>query len=136
MERAADLLLSGKRVAILVGNGAQRSGATQELLKLAETLGTPVFTTPAGKGIISDDNPLCMGVYTRPLGSSSSGDEPVQAFLDTLDTVLVVGSSLPHSRTRALGLRLPSNLIHVDIDAESIGKVYDTAVGVVGDARV
>ena len=61
VERAADLLLSGKRVAMLVGNGAQRSGATQELLQLAEALGIPVFTTPAGKGAIPDDNPLCMG---------------------------------------------------------------------------
>ena len=136
VNRAADLLLSGKRVAILVGNGAQRSGATQELLQLAEALGIPVFTTPAGKGAIPDDNPLSMGIYARPAGSQSSGEEPVQAFLDTLDTILVVGSSLPYSRTKAAGLRLPSNLIHVDIDAESIGKVYETALGVVGDARV
>ena len=135
VERASQLLLSGKRVAILAGSGVHRSGAAQELLRLAETLSVPVFTTPAGKGAISDDSPLSLGVYGGiPGWTPSPKEDPLQTFLESLDTVLVVGSSLSYARAKAKGLKLPPNLIHVDIDKESIGKLYDTAVGVVGDA--
>ena len=135
LERAVQLLMSGKRVAVLAGSGVHRSGASEELTRLVETLGIPVFTTPEGKGAIPDDNPLCLGVHSRMPSSAGALEDPVQGFLDSLDTVLVVGSSLSLSKTKDPGLRLPPNLIHVDIDAESIGKVYDTAVGVVGDAK-
>ena len=135
VERAAQLLLSGKRVAVLAGNGVQRSGASQELTRVVETLGIPVFSTPSGKGAIPDDSPLYLGVYgNRPGWTPSPKQNPLQAFLDSLDTVLVVGSSLSQSRAKGAGLRLPPNLIHVDIDSESIGKSYETSVGVVGDA--
>ena len=135
LERAAQLLLSGKRIAVLVGSGVHRSGATEELSRLVDTLGIPVFTTPEAKGAIPDDNPLCLGVHGGIPSSAGAVEDPLQGFLDSLDTILVVGSSLSISKTKARGLRLPLNLIHVDIDAESIGKVYDTAVGVVGDAK-
>ena len=35
-----------------------------------------------------------------------------------------------------MGLQLPKTLVQVDIDPESIGRLYDTAAGVVGDASV
>jgi len=52
-----------------------------------------------------------------------------------LDTVLVVGSSLPHIHTKAWGLKLPNNLIHIDMDSEMLGATYKPAVGIAGDAK-
>ena len=135
--QAAGTLLSGKRVAVWAGNGVHRSGATPELVQLAETLGIPVFTTAAGKGAIPDDHPLGLGVLSGTPGSTDGATEdPLWTFIDSLDTLVVVGSSLQYSRTKALGLRLPPNLVHVDIDPGSIGKLYDATVGVVGDAAL
>ena len=139
IERAARLLLSGKRAAIWAGGGVHRSGATSELIKLAEKLGIPVLTTAEGKGAIPDDHPLFLGVLTGFPGSkigADSAEDPLRIFVESLDTLLVVGSSLQHTRTKALGLQLPENLIHVDIDPDSVGKLYETAASVVGDARV
>jgi len=137
VERAAQLLLSGKRVAVWAGNGIHRSRATPELVQLAETLGIPVFTTAAGKGAVPDDHPLALGVFGGfPGWGPSPIEDPLMTFLDSLDTLLVVGSSLPYARTKARGLQLPPNLVHVDIDAESIGKLYETKVRVVGDAKM
>ena len=139
IERAARLLLSGKRVAIWAGTGVHRSGATPKLVKLAETLGIPVLASADGKGAIPDDHPLFLGVLTGFPGSTigaDSADDPLRIFVESLDTLLVVGSSLQHTRTKALGLQLPKNLIHVDIDPDAIGRLYDTAAGVVGDAGV
>ena len=135
LEKAAQLLLSGRRVAVLGGAGVHRSGATSELTRLVETLGIPVFTTPEGKGAVPEDHPLCLGVHGGMSSPATATEDPLQAFLDGLDTLLVVGCSLSIARTKARGLRLPANLIHVDIDAEPIGKVYETALGVVGDAK-
>ena len=137
VEQAAQLLLSGKRVAIWAGNGVHRSGATPELIQLAESLGIPVFTTAAGKGAISDDHPLGLGVFNSlPGWTPGPVEDPLRSFIDNLDAVLVVGSSLQFNRTKAAGVKLQTNLIHVDIDIESIGKVYEPAVGVVGDAKM
>ena len=134
VELAAAALLDGRRVAVMAGTGVNRSGANGELIQLAETLGFPVFTTPEGKGAFPEDHPLSLGVHGGILRGPEQVEDPLQAFLASLDTILVVGSSLPLSKTKARGLGLPSNLIHVDIDPESIGKVYDTAIEVVGDA--
>ncbi len=137
VERAAQLLLSGKRVGIWAGNGVHRSGATPELIQLAESLGIPVFTTAAGKGAIPDDHSLGLGVFSAlPGWRPGPPEDPLRSFIDSLDTILVVGSSLPYNLTKNASVQLPTNLIHVDIDSESIGKNYKPAVGVVGDAKV
>ena len=136
IEQAAQLLLAGKRVAVLAGSGINRSGANQELAALLENLGIPAFTTPEGKGVIPDDSPWCLGTYSAMPMAPTGNSEPLQEFLDSLDTLLVVGSTLSLSKTKARGLRLPANLIQVDIDPASVGKVYDTRLGVIGDAKV
>ena len=137
VRRAANLLLSGERVAIWAGNGVHRSGAAPELVRLAETLGLPVLTTAAGKGAIPDDHPLALGVFGRFQGGWTPGkaENPLRAFFDSLDGLLVVGSSLAYSRTKAMGLELPTAFVQVDIDDESIGKLYKPQVGIVGDAK-
>jgi acetolactate synthase-1/2/3 large subunit len=133
--QAAQRLLSGKRVAILAGAGVHRSGASGELAALAETLGVPVLTTAEGKGAIPDDHALALGSHKGiPRGGDMDSD-PLQQFLDGLDTLLVVGSSLAVSRTKGRGWRLPENIIHVDADRTAIGKVYDASLSVEGDAK-
>ena len=112
-------------------------GASPELPRLVETLGIPVFTTAAGKGAIPKDHRLGLGVFGRiPGWTPSTLEDPLRNFLQSLDTLLVVGSSLAYARTKAQGLQLPPNPIHLDIYAESIGKLYQPTVGVVGDAKV
>src|ERR1044071_5889191 len=55
LERAAYLLNSGKRIAILAGRGAL--GATDELEVLAETLGAPIAKALLGKAAVPDMSP-------------------------------------------------------------------------------
>ena len=138
VERAAQLLQSSKRVGVLAGNGVHISGATNELLKLVETLGVPVVTTPLGKGAIPDDNPFCLGVYGgKPGWTRPSIEDPLKEFLDSLDMLLVVGSSLSYQRTKGhLRISLPANIIQVDIDPGAVGALYEPTVAVIGDARL
>ncbi|MDO8750787.1 MAG: thiamine pyrophosphate-binding protein [Dehalococcoidia bacterium] len=138
VERAARALLAGKRVAIWAGSGVHRSGASEELVRLAETLGVPVLATQEGKGAIPEDHPLSLGMLggLSPFLRPNPVQDPARAFLESLDTLLVVGSSLSYVKTKAVGLRMPPNLVHVDIDPDPMGKLYPASVGVVGDARM
>jgi pyruvate dehydrogenase (quinone) len=53
LQAAADILNSGKRVAVLAGQGALP--ARDELTKLADTLGAPVAKSLLGKAVLADD---------------------------------------------------------------------------------
>jgi pyruvate dehydrogenase (quinone) len=56
---AADILNSGKKVAMLVGAGALQ--ASDEVMKVAEALGAGVSKALLGKAVIPDDLPYCCG---------------------------------------------------------------------------
>src|SRR4051812_23936487 len=56
LRRAADILNSGKRVAMLVGAGCLR--ATDEVIEVAETLGAGVAKALLGKAAVPDDLPF------------------------------------------------------------------------------
>ena len=58
VERAASLLASAERPAIMVGGGARISGAGDEILELADFLQAPVMGTQNSKGVIDEGSPL------------------------------------------------------------------------------
>ncbi len=136
VEAAADILAGGGRVGVLAGTGVHRSGAAQELTRLVERIGAPVFTTANGKGAIPEDHPLSLGMYGGEYNFPPGGlEDPRQVFANSLDTLLVVGSSLSYFRAKSQGLRQPPQLIHLDIDPASIGTWYAADVRLAGDAR-
>src|SRR5205085_8150800 len=89
LARAADVLNSGKRVAMLVGAGAL--GATDEVIEVAEILGAGVAKALLGKAVIPDALPFCTG----PIGLL--GSKPSWDLMNECDTLLMVGSSFPYS---------------------------------------
>ena len=135
VDTAASILSGGARIGVLAGTGVHRAGAARELTRLVERLGVPVFTTANGKGAIAEDHPQSLGMYGGEYNFPPGGlDDPRQIFANSLDVLLVVGSSLSYFRAKSQGLRQPPQLIHLDIDSESIGKWYTAAVSLVGDA--
>ena len=133
---AADILSAGGRVGVLVGTGVHRSGAAPELTRLVERLGAPVFTTANSKGAISEDHPLSLGMFGGEYNFPPGGlEDPRQVFADSLETLLVVASSLSHFRAKSQGLPQPPHLIHLDIDPASMDRWYTADVPLVGDAK-
>ena len=136
VEEAAELLLAGKRVGVLAGTGVHRSGAGQALTHLVERLGAPVFTTAGGKGAIAEDHELSLGMFGGEYNFPPGGlEDPRLTFANSLDVLLVTGSSLSYFRAKSQGLRQPPQLIHLDIDAAPMDKWFKTTVRLVGDAR-
>jgi acetolactate synthase-1/2/3 large subunit len=101
-------------------------------LRLAELLGAPVTTSYGGKGAFPDDHPLALGCS---IGGRVYGRNPVFDFIEGCDLALVVGARLPYRATVGVGLRLPGDFIHVDIDDTAFGKNYTPTLAITGDAK-
>lgn len=126
---AAEMLAASSFPLILAGHGAQWSGASEELVELAEHIGAVVMTTPGARGIFPEDHPLSVGMGF-PWGS------PVHL---QSDVILAVGTQIGETMQFLMppGWAGPASqkLIHLDADATNIGANRPTDVGLVGDAK-
>ena len=128
VEEAARALVSAEAPIIWAGGGVNRAGAWEELVRLAEALQAPVVTTVQGMGAIPHDHPLALGY--RPY------DRTLTPLIERADLLLAVGTRFAGGQTANWNLKLPSRLIHVEIDEGEIGKNYPAASGLIGDARL
>jgi acetolactate synthase-1/2/3 large subunit len=127
----AAALAQRKSVVALIGFGAIRSGAGAELRAFVERFQIPFATTLDGKGVIPEDHPLALGVLADS-GHGAAGKAFVRA-----DLVIAVGNSFAQHATFNFRPDLLANktLIHVNISAPEIGKVYKTDHALVSDAK-
>jgi pyruvate dehydrogenase (quinone) len=122
---AAELLNSGKKVAMLVGQGAR--GAAQEIQQVADLLGAGVAKALLGKDVLSDELPFVTGAI------GLLGTKPSYEMMMNCDTLLTVGSNFPYTQFMPeLG---QARGVQIDIDGSLIGMRYPYEVNLVGDAR-
>jgi acetolactate synthase-1/2/3 large subunit len=130
VREAARLLQSAVKPLIMVGSGVIWSGATDELIALAERTGIPVITTLHGKGAFPEDHPLALGM------PGMHGWVHVNRAIQECDVLLNVGSRFDDRVTGRVSTFAPkAKIIHVDIDPAEIGKNVAVTVPIVGDAR-
>jgi pyruvate dehydrogenase (quinone) len=122
--RAADVLNSGSKVAILAGQGAR--GARRELEQVAELLGAGVAKPLLGKDVLSDELPYVTGSI------GLLGTRPSYEMMKHCDTLLTVGSNFPY--TQFLPEFGQARGVQIDIDGKFIGMRYPYEVNLVGDA--
>lgn len=125
LKAAAEVLNSGKRVAILVGQGAL--GARDEVIQVAELLGAPIIKALLGKAVVPDEHPLTTGSIGL-LGTSAS----VEAMKDC-DTLLTVGSSFPY--IEFMPDKGQAQCVQIDIDPVRLSLRYPAEVGIVADSK-
>jgi acetolactate synthase-1/2/3 large subunit len=131
---ALRLILKGKRPLILAGGGVIASDASEQLAALAEALNIPVYTTFMGKGALSAQHPLHLGI------AGCWGEYPATEAARNADVILAFGCRFSdiHCSSWVPGYTYnipPTKLIHVDLDPQEIGRNYPTELGIVGDAR-
>ncbi len=136
IKRAAELLLNAQRPLILIGGGVVMSGATEELIKVAEFLGAPVICSFRGdaKGGFPEDHEL-YAFHPGNIGSLVGNELAKEA-----DVILAIGVTFSDETTssyvRGVTFNIPpTKLIHIDIDPHEIGKNYPVEIGIVGDAK-
>ena len=126
IEKAANILNSGRKVVILAGQGALDAG--DEVIQAAEKLAAPVVKALLGKAVIPDDHPLSIG------GLGLLGTEPATDAMNEADTLLMVGTSFPYIDY----LPKPGQArgIQIDIKPINIGLRYPVEIGLVGDSKL
>jgi pyruvate dehydrogenase (quinone) len=124
LQRAADVLNAGERVAILVGAGAL--GATEEVIAVAERLDAGVAKALLGKAVVPDDLPWVTGSI------GYLGTQPSYELMMQCDTLLVIGSGFPY--TEFLPKEGAARAVQIDIDAGMLSIRYPAEVNLHGDA--
>jgi pyruvate dehydrogenase (quinone)/pyruvate oxidase len=125
LERAAQVLNEGKKIAILAGQGALSAG--DELERLADTLGAPIIKALLGRACVPDDSPYTTG------GIGLLGTRPSQDAIEGCDTLFMVGTSFPYIEFYPKPGK--ARCVQLDIDPTRIGLRYPAEVGLVGDAK-
>jgi pyruvate dehydrogenase (quinone) len=124
LERAAEVLNAGERVAILVGQGALHAG--REVAEVAERLGAGAAKALLGKAALPDDLPWVTGSIGL-LGTKPSWD-----MMMGCDTLLMVGSSFPYSEF--LPEEGQARGVQIDLDGRMLGIRYPMESNLVGDS--
>jgi acetolactate synthase-1/2/3 large subunit len=131
IDHAARMLAEAERPLIHIGGGVLRSGATQEVIQLAEYLQAPITTSVSSRGAVPEDHPLC-------LISACPGNGGIVAQIEA-DVVLVVGCRLGAldmwGRPPGWGELNKQKIIQIDISGEVIGLNRPVDIGIVGDAK-
>jgi pyruvate dehydrogenase (quinone) len=124
LQKAADVLNAGSKVAMLIGQGAIH--AQREVMEVADTLGAGVAKALNGRAALPDTLPYVTGSIGL-LGTKPSND-----MMEGCDTLLMVGTGFPYSEW--LPKPGQARAVQIDIDARLVGIRYTTEVDLVGDS--
>lgn len=128
VDRAVQLLAHAKKPGIFVGWGARN--ATEWITKIADLLNAPVCTTLQGLSSFPANHPLHTGMgfgqYAVPAATN--------AFKDC-DCMLAIGTRFGEIATGSFGVKVPQNLIHIDINPLVFSANFPAKVAIEGDAQ-
>ena len=124
LQRAADVLNAGSKVAILVGAGAL--DATDEVIEVADLLGAGIAKALLGKAAVPDDLPYVTGAIGQ------LGTKPSYEMMMRCDTLLMVGSSFPYSEF--LPEEGQARGVQIDVTSRMMSIRYPMEVNLVGDS--
>lgn len=127
IEAAARLLAGARRPLVWAGGGVVSAGASVELCRVAELLGAGVMTSPNGRGVMPEQDPMCLG--------NLSWEPSVRRLCGEADVLLAVGTRFQGTNTANWKMRLPATIVHVDVDPAVPGRSYPVTAALVGDAR-
>jgi pyruvate dehydrogenase (quinone) len=124
LHTAAEVLNSGKRVAMLVGAGAL--DASEEVLAIADVLGAGVAKALLGKAVLPDDLPFVTGSI------GLLGTEASDKLMEKCDTFLMIGSGFPYAEF--LPKQGNARGVQIDLQPRMLSLRYPMEVSLHGDA--
>jgi acetolactate synthase-1/2/3 large subunit len=127
IKRASEILSRAKRPLLAIGGGC--INASQQVIALAEKLGSPVVNTVNAKGIVPYSHPLAVG------GSGSCED--IRREFEQADVVLAVGtefSETDYDFFFAGPISVNGKLIRVDIDSRQLTRNIKSDIAIHSDA--
>lgn len=127
-------LAEAKSPIFYVGGGILLADAADQLRELVDRLNMPVAHSLMGKGAVSDDHPLTLGM-TGFWGTKFINDKCKSA-----DYVFGLGTRFAEADSSSWEPEYtfnfpPTKLIQIDIDPSEIGRNYPVEIGVVADLK-
>jgi acetolactate synthase-1/2/3 large subunit len=130
VKQAAEAIMKAKKPILYVGGGVVFSGASKELLELAEMTQIPVDMTLMGLGAFPGEHPLSMGMM------GMHGTYWANMAVHYSDLVIAVGARFDDRVTGKVAEFCPyAKIIHIDIDPTSIRKNIHVDIPIVGDCK-
>lgn len=124
-ERVAKLLETSERPLIIAGSGAHWSGAGDSISLLASTFGVPVYTVNAGRGVVPDSDPWCLGAgMSGSFMSAAMGADVVVCLGVRTGFVLLNGAIFANAQ-----------LVRVDVDRGELARNAAGSIEVLSDVR-
>jgi acetolactate synthase-1/2/3 large subunit len=135
LARIVQMLGRAQRPVFFIGHGVTLSEAGPALTALAQRMGVPVITSPNGMGCVSSDDVQTLGFIGR------NGAYPANQAGRHADVVITVGTRFDDRSSSSwqpgYSWNFPkTQLVHVDIDPQELGRNYPPTVGVVADCKV
>ncbi len=128
LSKASDLLSQAERPVMVVGDRVGQSGGTLAAVRLAERTGARVYSAGYTQVVFPTSHPQYMGML-------SLRSPAIRSDLQRADVVLAAGmrvfSEFFHTSDPALGP--DSKLIHVDSNADELGRSERTDVALLAD---
>lgn len=129
LAEAAQLLANAKNPGIFLGWGAVEASAASE--QIASLLNAPVATTLQGLSAFSAKHSMHTGMGFGPAAVPAA----TKAFAEC-DCLLAVGTRFAEIATGSFGVKVPKNLIHIDINPNVFNANYAAKVAMAGDAKI
>ena len=131
IKQAAEAMTKAKKPVLYVGGGVIFSGASQELMELAELTHMPVDMTLMGLGAFPGEHPQAMGML------GMHGTYWANMVRHYSDLVVAIGARFDDRVTGKVSEFCPhAKVIHIDIDPTSIRKNVNVDIPIVGDCKM
>ena len=96
---AVEIIAGSRRPIVWAGGGVVAAGAVDEVVMLVRRLGAGLLTSPNGRGVLPEDDPMCIG--------NLSWDPEVRALCREADLLVAIGTRFqgPHTENWNRGRR-------------------------------
>jgi acetolactate synthase-1/2/3 large subunit len=125
-----------QRVGIYAGYGCMDHA--DSLAAVADLLQSPVATSVSGKGVIPECHPLAVGwgygPHASEVAEKAFGLDPLHPLRSGVTTLLAIGVKFSEVSTGFYGNPAVRHVVHVDANANNLGKVVPADVCVHADA--
>lgn len=127
VEQAAKVISEARYPIIMAGNGVVRSGASENLVRFAETLNIPVATTFMAKGVMPFSHSLSLGAV------GLQATDYVSCGFDRADVIICIGFDMVEYHPHLWHKDKDRKIIHIDSLPAEVDQHYILEVGVLGD---
>ncbi|RTL48241.1 MAG: acetolactate synthase large subunit [Rhodocyclaceae bacterium] len=131
LAQAARMIAAAHSPVLYLGGGIIHSGAAEAAVAMAEKAALPTVMTLMALGAMPVDHPLALGMMGMHAARYTN------LVLEECDLLIAVGARFDDRATGKLAEFCPTaKVIHVDIDADELGKLRRPDLSIAADAKV